>query len=195
MTKQQILDWIGKFGDTAKQICEEEGVPYQICWAQAILESGKGTNILAQHNNLWGIKYRKKYHDKYVEKWTWEYLKQGKVRVYAKFAVFDSLEDGVRGYCQFIKRKRYLNPNLDKISSKPLAYLIWIWGRGYATARGYVPAWVNRMQKIYRATGNEDFNIEYDDRSRMAVELLAERDSKKRKHLVEVFLNEGIFLY
>jgi len=194
MKKQQILDWIEKYGDITKRICEEEGIPYQICWAQAILESGSGTNVLARNNNLWGIKYRSKYHSRFVRKWTWEYLKKGKVKVFSKFAAWDTLEEGTRGYCQFLKRKRYLHDNLQKISSDPLKYLIWIWGRGYATARGYVPAWVKRMQKIYTATGNEDFNVDYCAHLQVAVEILREKTSTERKHLVEIFLDEGIFL-
>ncbi len=91
MRKRHVLHWIAKYGEISRKICEEENVPFQLCWAQAMLESGKGENILAQNFNLFGIKYRKSLHAKFVQKWTWEWRGGKKEKVFAKFAAFDSV--------------------------------------------------------------------------------------------------------
>ena len=188
--KKHVLNWIGKYGEISKRICEEENVPFQLCWAQAMLESGEGKNILASNYNFFGIKYRESLHQKYVQKWTWEWRDGKKEKVFSKFAAFNSLEEGFRGYVQFIGRDRYQHELVPLLRLDPVRYVTWLWACGYATAQNYVPAWVSRSQKIYKTTGDESFNLKVDKGLAACLKKLKKVTGSARRKLVAEMLVE-----
>lgn len=105
--------------------------------AQAILESGWGESRLAsQYHNYFGLKCGTKWTGKSVNMTTKEEYEPGTLTtIKDNFRVFDSMEDGVKGYFEFIQLSRY--QNLKGIKD-PKEYLQTIKDDGYATSSTYV---------------------------------------------------------
>lgn len=135
MTKQEFIDSIAKYvRKYAKQ--------YGICIVspaitQAILESGWGqSKLAAQYHNYFGLKCGTKWTGKSVNMATKEEYKPGVLTdIRDNFRVFDSMEDGVKGYFEFIQLERY--HNLRGITD-PKKYFETIIKDGYATSSTYV---------------------------------------------------------
>ena len=105
--------------------------------AQAMLESGWGKSSLAsKYHNYFGLKCGGAWKGKSVNMATKEEYKVGTLtNIRDNFRVFDSMEDGVKGYFDFINTKRYAN--LKGVRS-PEEYVRRIKADGYATSSSYV---------------------------------------------------------
>lgn len=105
--------------------------------AQAILESGWGeSKLAAKYHNYFGLKCGSKWTGKSVNLTTQEEYQPGTLTtIKDNFRVYDSLEEGVKGYFEFIQLQRY--QNLRGITD-PKKYLQTIKNDGYATSSTYV---------------------------------------------------------
>lgn len=105
--------------------------------AQAILESGWGkSKLAAAYHNYFGLKCGTKWTGKSVNMTTQEEYTAGTLTtIKDNFRVYDSMEEGVKGYFEFIQLSRY--QNLKGITD-PLKYLETIKADGYATSSNYV---------------------------------------------------------
>ena len=105
--------------------------------AQAILESGWGKSSLAsKYHNYFGLKCGGAWKGKSVNMATKEEFKIGTLtNIRDNFRVFDSMEDGVKGYFDFINYSRYANLRGVK---DPEEYVRRIKADGYATSSKYV---------------------------------------------------------
>ena len=105
--------------------------------AQAIVESGWGKSTLAsKYHNYFGLKCGSAWKGKSVNMATKEEYKVGTLtNIRDNFRVYDSMEDGVKGYFDFINTRRYAN--LKGVRS-PEEYVRRIKADGYATSSTYV---------------------------------------------------------
>lgn len=105
--------------------------------AQAILESGWGQSSLAtKYHNYFGLKCGSAWTGKSVNMATSEEYTPGvHTNIRDNFRVFDSMEDGVKGYFNFINYSRYANL---KGVTDPQTYVENIKSDGYATSSTYV---------------------------------------------------------
>ena len=105
--------------------------------AQAILESGWGKSTLAsKYHNYFGLKCGGAWKGKSVNMATKEEYKVGTLtNIRDNFRVYDSMEDGVKGYFDFINTSRY--SNLRGVRN-PEEYCRRIKADGYATSSKYV---------------------------------------------------------
>ena len=105
--------------------------------AQAILESGWGKSSLAsKYHNYFGLKCGGAWNGKSVNMATQEEYTVGVMTdIRDNFRVFDSMEDGVKGYFDFINYSRYANLKGVK---DPEEYCRRIKADGYATSSKYV---------------------------------------------------------
>ncbi len=105
--------------------------------AQAILESGWGKSTLAaKYHNYFGLKAGTLWRGKTVNMRTGEEYTPGvHTTISAYFRVYDSMEEGIKGYFEFIQLARY--SNLKGIRD-PKKYLETIKADGYATSSKYV---------------------------------------------------------
>lgn len=105
--------------------------------AQAILESGWGKSSLAsKYHNYFGLKCGGAWKGKSVNMATQEEYTPGVMTdIRDNFRVFDSMEDGVKGYFDFINYSRYANLKGVK---DPEEYCRRIKADGYATSSRYV---------------------------------------------------------
>lgn len=124
--------------------------------AQAILESGWGESKLAAvYHNYFGLKCGTKWTGKSVNLTTQEEYQPGSLTtIKDNFRVFDSMEEGVKGYFEFIQLARY--QNLRGITD-PKKYLETIKADGYATSSSYVT-------DVYKCVTSYDLT-QYDKKS------------------------------
>ena len=118
--------------------------------AQAIHESGWGESKLsAKYHNYFGLKCGTKWTGKSVNMSTQEEYSAGTLTtISANFRVYDNMEQGVKGYFEFIQLARYAN--LKGITS-PRKYLETIIADGYATGKSYVDHVMN-IVNLYNLT-------------------------------------------
>lgn len=111
--------------------------------AQAVLESGiNGSGLSKKANNFWGMKCGSSWHGKSINMKTQEYY-NGYVTIRDNFRAYDSVEDGVKGYFEFIQKPRYANL---KDATSPEDYATKIRQDGWATS----PTYTQNLIKIYR---------------------------------------------
>lgn len=118
--------------------------------AQAIHESGWGeSRLAAQYHNYFGMKCGTKWTGRSVNMKTQEEYSAGSLStISANFRAYDSMEEGVKGYFEFIQLPRYAN--LKGVTS-PRQYLQNIKNDGYATGSQYVNNTMN-LVNLYNLT-------------------------------------------
>ena len=105
--------------------------------AQAVLESGwGGSKLSSRYHNYFGLKCGSRWTGKSVNMKTQEEYTPGTLTTISdNFRVYDSMEEGIKGYFEFIQLPRYRN--LKGIMD-PEKYLETIRADGYATSSSYV---------------------------------------------------------
>ena len=105
--------------------------------AQAIIESNSGKSILGyKYHNYFGMKCGSRWKGKSVNLKTKEEYTVGTLTtIKDNFRVYDSMEEGVKGYYDFISTKRYANL---KESKTYIEYAENLKADGYATSSKYV---------------------------------------------------------
>lgn len=135
MTHKEFIEVIAKY---VIKYANDYGIKvHSPIIAQAILESGWGGSTLAsKYNNFFGLKCGGSWKGKSVNMATKEEYSVGTLTdIRANFRVFDSIEDGVKGYFEFISYSRYANL---KGVTNPEEYCRLIKTDGYATSSTYV---------------------------------------------------------
>ena len=144
MTKQEFLDRITPL---IVKIGHERG--YSIVSpviAQAIIESGWGQSGLAKYNNFFGLKCGSKWKGGSVNMKTKEEYTPGKLTsIKDNFRTYANMEEGVKGYYDFINTKRYANL---KTATTPLQYCQNLKADGYATSSSYVNTLMNTINTL-----------------------------------------------
>lgn len=117
--------------------------------AQASVESFKKqglSQLASKYNNFFGMKCGDKWTGKSVNLSTKEeYTKGTLTPIEDNFRVYDSMEQGVKGYFDFINTRRYANL---KTATTPIQYLERIKADGYATSSTYVSTNLGRIQAM-----------------------------------------------
>ena len=105
--------------------------------AQAIIESNSGKSVLGyKYHNYFGMKCGSRWKGKSVNLKTKEEYTVGTLTtIKDNFRVYDSIEEGVKGYYDFISTKRYANL---KESKTYIEYAENLKADGYATSSKYV---------------------------------------------------------
>lgn len=140
---------------------------YSAIIAQAIIESNWGKSVLsAKYHNYFGIKCGSNWDGKSVNMTTKEEYARGSITtIKDNFRVYDSLEDGVKGYLLFTNTKRYAN--LKNVYDYK-TYIENIKADGYATSSKYVSTLVKTVEK-YNLTQYDPMNDDY----KLALEVIA----------------------
>ena len=131
-------DFINKIAGYVQKYAAAHGIAvHSPIIAQAVLESGWGESRLAAvYHNYFGLKCGTRWTGKSVNLKTMEEYTPGTLtQIKDNFRVYGSMEEGVKGYFDFIQLERY--HNLKGITD-PAAYLETIKADGYATSGKYV---------------------------------------------------------
>lgn len=131
--------YIAQYKDIAIQEMNQFGIPASIKLAQALLESGNGSSMLAQQaNNHFGIKC--------ASGWTGKRVLKDDDYADDCFRVYDRPEQSYRDHSEFLLRKRYAALfELDKND-----YVSWARGlksAGYATNPKYAELLVSLIER------------------------------------------------
>jgi flagellum-specific peptidoglycan hydrolase FlgJ len=136
-TTEQVKAFIDKIAPLVQKEAKARG--YKVASpiiAQACCESAFGTSSLGyKYHNYFGMKCGSSWKGKSVNLKTKEEYNSQLVSIRDNFRVYDSMEDGVVGYFNFISTKRYENL---KQANSPRQYLEFIKQDGYATSSSYV---------------------------------------------------------
>lgn len=146
-TQAQIYDFINKIAPLMVAEAKKHG--YKIvstAIAQACIESAWGTSKLAAiYHNYFGMKCGSSWAGKSVNMKTKEEYTQGTLTtIIDNFRVYESVEQGVKGYYDFISKPRYANL---KIATTPRQYAEYLKTDGYATSSTYVSTLINTVNK------------------------------------------------
>ena len=162
MTNSEFIEQIAKY---VKKYAYVYGIEvHSPIIAQAILESGWGKSTLAsKYHNYFGLKCGSRWKGKSVNMLTKEEYKVGTMTsIRDNFRVYDSMEDGVKGYFEFINTSRY--SNLKGVKS-PEEYALRIKFDGYATSSKYVDNIMRVIHdnKLTRFDRNGDSNMKKEE--------------------------------
>ena len=146
-TEQEAKNFIQYIAPMIRAEATKRG--YAICStaiAQAIVEGAAGTSLLAKaFFNHFGMKAGNTWKGKTVRLKTKEEYKRGILTdVYAVFRAYDSDEEGVKGYYDFISIKRYANLKNAKDYRQ---YAEYIKKDGWATSSSYVENLISKVEK------------------------------------------------
>ena len=138
--------------------------------AQAFIESKHGTSSLGmKYHNYFGLKCGTKWAGKSVNMTTKEEYQPGTLTtIKDNFRAYDSMDEGVRGYFEFIDKPRY--QNLKGITD-PRLYCETIKADGYATSSTYVSTLMNTINTYnltqYDIVGSTGDNVSVIDSSKV----------------------------
>lgn len=190
-------DFISQIAFYVKKYAKKYGIlVYSPIIAQAILESGKGTSELAVNaNNFFGIKYKPgrcpTASGIYYKVGSEQNLDGSYVSSSMQWCKFDSMEQCVIGYFDFINISRY--SNLKGITN-PRIYIENIKADGYATSLKYV----TNVMYIIDCYGLEKYDeIEYVENVfspyvvRIAVPSLAVKTGPGKKYITMLEVKQG----
>ena len=157
-TKQQADAFIAKIAPLIRAEAEKRG--YHTCAAviaQAIIESAAGTSLLAsKYHNYYGMKSGSSWKGKVVNLKTKEEYTPGKLTTITDgFRVYSNMEEGVKGYYDFISTKRYANL---KTATDYKQYATLIKTDGYATSSTYVKTLCDTVTKYGLTAWDKSYN-------------------------------------
>lgn len=170
MTHKEFIEVIAKY---VIKYANDYGIKvHSPIIAQAILESGWGGSTLAsKYNNFFGLKCGGSWKGKSVNMATKEEYTVGTLTdIRANFRVYDSIEDGVKGYFEFINYSRYANL---KGVENPEEYCRRIKADGYATSSTYVTNLMRviRDNNLTRFDGTQE-NVEKENEDMVSGEIV-----------------------
>lgn len=167
-TTAQAKSFIGQIAPLMQEEARKRG--YEIvstAIAQAIIESAAGTSSLGyKYHNYFGMKCGKLWKGASVNMKTKEEYKVGTLTtIRDNFRAYSSMEEGVRGYYDFISSSRYANL---KTATTPKQYAEYLKDDGYATSSTYVNTLVSTVDKY--SLGKYDGNNIIDDITDIALD-------------------------
>ena len=170
MTHKEFIEVIAKY---VIKYANDYGIKvHSPIIAQAILESGWGGSTLAsKYNNFFGLKCGGSWKGKSVNMATKEEYTVGTLTdIRANFRVYDTIEDGVKGYFEFINYSRY--SNLKGVTN-PEEYCRLIKADGYATSSTYVTNLMRviRDNNLTRFDGTQE-NVEKENEDMVSGEIV-----------------------
>ena len=159
-TQAQINNFISQIAPLIQKYAKLYG--YKVCStiiAQACCESNFGISSLgAKYHNYFGMKCGSSWKGKSVNLKTKEEYTVGVLTtIKDNFRAYDNMEDGVKGYFDFISMKRYANL---KTATTPQKYAELLKTDGYATSSRYVNTLVTYVNKFNLAQFDCDLKSE-----------------------------------
>ena len=147
MTHQEQMNFINHFIPLFQKESYKRG--YSIIStpiAQTIIEGNWGRSTLAKYHNHWGLKCGSSWKGQSINLKTKEEYTPGTLTtIKDNFRVYNSDEEGVKGYYDFISTKRYANLKLAK---NYYEYANMLKQDGYATSSTYVKTLVDTVNKF-----------------------------------------------
>lgn len=127
--------------------CAKRGYKFPLAiLTQAVLESGWGLDsTLAKHNNFFGMKCGGNWKGSSINLRTMEEVNNSLISINDNFRTYETAQDGVIGYFNFINFSRYENL---KNAINEYDYFLKLKADGWATDSGYVAKLTNIFQQL-----------------------------------------------
>lgn len=143
-------DFVTALTQPAKKVQDQLGVPFEVVIAQAALETGWGQKIITDNNgtssnNLFNIKADSRWSGDKVSKDTLEFEQGAMVKKSAPFRMYESLNESVNDYINFLSKNERYQGALDK-SNNVEHFLHGLQQAGYATD----PQYANKIMATLR---------------------------------------------
>lgn len=144
---QECKKFVNEIAPIIQKVAKDRGYP--ICStviAQACIESAYGTSSLGyKYHNYFGMKCGSAWKGASINMKTKEEYTVGTLTtIRDNFRAYSSMEEGVKGYYDFISVKRYANL---KTATTPQMYAERLKADGYATSSTYVNTLMNTVRK------------------------------------------------
>lgn len=141
ITQKQINEFIETIAPIIVKEASARGYKYpSAIIGQAIHESGVTSKLATEYHNYWGMKCGSSWKGKSVNLKTKEVVEGKTIDTSANWRVYDTMEDGVKGYFDFIQMKRYQGA---KSASSPREYITILRDNNWAT--GERNAYINAV--------------------------------------------------
>ena len=140
--------FIAAYTPVAKEVAEDLGVSYKIVLAQAALESGWGKSV--KGNGLMGVKSHGE--EGGVAFTTHEVVNGKKVKITDSFKAYDTPEDSIRGYADFLRANSRYRYFLTAGAENEEAQLSALQSSGYATD----PMYSQKLKNIMKGLPDEE---------------------------------------
>ena len=140
--------FIAAYTPIAKEVAEDLGVSYKIVLAQAALESGWGKSV--KGNGLMGVKSHGE--EGGVAFTTHEVVNGKKVKITDSFKAYDTPEDSIRGYADFLRANSRYRYFLTAGAENEEAQLSALQSSGYATD----PMYSQKLKNIIKGIPDEE---------------------------------------
>lgn len=151
----QVQKFIGEIAPLIQKYAKERG--YKVCStviAQACCESAYGTCALSKYHNYFGMKCGSGWKGGSVNMSTKEeYIPGQLTSIKDNFRTYSSMEEGVKGYYDFISWNRYANL---KSAVNYKQYAEYLKADGYATSSAYV----NTLCSLVRTYNLDKYDYE-----------------------------------
>jgi flagellum-specific peptidoglycan hydrolase FlgJ len=146
-SNQECKKFVNEIAPIIQKVAKDRG--YSICStviAQACIESAYGTSSLGyKYHNYFGMKCGSAWKGASVNMRTKEEYTVGTLTtIRDNFRAYSSMEEGIKGYYDFISTKRYANL---KTATTPQMYAERLKADGYATSSTYVNTLMNTVRK------------------------------------------------
>ena len=143
-------DFVTALTEPAKRVQQQLGVPFEVVIAQAALETGWGQKIIQDKsgnssNNLFNIKADSRWAGEKVSKDTLEFEHGNMVKKSAPFRMYESLNESVNDYVNFLSSNDRYKGALDKPNNVE-HFLHGLQQAGYATD----PQYANKIMATLR---------------------------------------------
>lgn len=152
--------------------------------AQAVIEGAAGTSGLAKYHNHWGLKCGSSWKGKSVNMKTKEEYTVGTLTtIKDNFRAYDSDQEGVKGYYDFISTKRYANLK-NALTYKQYAEMLK--ADGYATSSTYVNTLCKTVLK-YNLTQYDGLTMDIDSIAMDVINNVYGSGDERKKNLGNLY--------
>ncbi|MBL4911272.1 MAG: flagellar assembly peptidoglycan hydrolase FlgJ [Alteromonadaceae bacterium] len=148
----QPKDFVNALIEPAKQVEQKLGVPFAVVIAQAALETGWGQKIIKtaqgqSSNNLFNIKADDRWQGDKTTKETLEFQQGAMVKVKAPFRVYQSINDSVNDFVDFLSTNDRYQEALNKVNDVE-QFLHGLETAGYATDPNYANKILSTLGRV-----------------------------------------------
>jgi len=155
---EQPQDFVRALTIPAKQVQRQLGIPFEVVIAQAALETGWGQKIIktaqgTSSNNLFNIKADARWQGEKTDKETLEFTQGSMVKTTAPFRVYQSINDSVNDFVNFISSNERYQGALQQAENVE-QFLHGLQQAGYATDPNYATKILATLNKVVALLNN-----------------------------------------
>jgi hypothetical protein len=189
---KQVVPAAKKFAtdvlDVARKVAQGNDIPLAVMVAQSAIETGFGKS--APGNNYFGMKGSGTAGSNLLM--TREEMTPGdETSIRQNFAAYSKVSDSFEKYAELITGNSRYNYATQAYAMDPEKFIIYVWGKGYATDSSYPNSVVSASKQIADSTGDRSLMMKLDDDEQNLVDYLGTLPPEKRNAETERLMGKG----